>query len=162
MALTRARAKTHIYATDGMDVEPGHDRLDDLAERLDRSEPEVPSIDTPLAHEAAITAAMDTERLGGHTAELTLERAGDTRPDTRPGIETAAPHEAERGDSLDQAPGRIARRWPRIGERDAPALTSRKNQRWTAQRALRCRCCAEMRECRRHFQGDEFGSRPGS
>jgi energy-coupling factor transporter ATP-binding protein EcfA2 len=52
VALTRARASTHLYAT----PQPGRDVKRDtvvtlLAERMGRTEPEIPSIAVPLAHE---------------------------------------------------------------------------------------------------------------
>jgi hypothetical protein len=58
VALTRARERTHIYASeqqlDGDDT-PDHPAA--LAAHMSRTEPEIPSINIPLAHEAAITAA---------------------------------------------------------------------------------------------------------
>ncbi|MDQ2759031.1 MAG: hypothetical protein M3Y17_00985 [Actinomycetota bacterium] len=60
VALTRARERTHLYASaERLDVEDEHgggreDRLARLAERLARSEPEVPSIAIALAHEQVV------------------------------------------------------------------------------------------------------------
>jgi ATP-dependent exoDNAse (exonuclease V) alpha subunit len=56
VGLTRARARTDVYAVEAADVAPARDRLGDLAERMSRTEPDMPSIRTALAHEAAITA----------------------------------------------------------------------------------------------------------
>jgi hypothetical protein len=60
--LTRAREQTHIYAADAARMSPDADRLERLAERVSQSEPEVPSINTPLSHEAAITKTFDLTR----------------------------------------------------------------------------------------------------
>jgi conjugative relaxase-like TrwC/TraI family protein len=63
VALTRAREQTHIYAShDAIEPEDGHDHLAALAESMNRSEEELPSIDTPLAHEAAIEEQQQLER----------------------------------------------------------------------------------------------------
>jgi len=55
VALTRARERTHLYASaerlDSVEVDGGDKRLAGLAERLGRSEPEVPSIAVPVADE---------------------------------------------------------------------------------------------------------------
>ncbi len=47
VGLTRARARTDIYAATAPDPEPEHDRLQDLAEHMSRTEPDLPSIRTP-------------------------------------------------------------------------------------------------------------------
>jgi len=59
VALTRARDQTHIYAADAPDRSDGADRLQDLADRISRTEPELPSIHTPLAHETTILATQE-------------------------------------------------------------------------------------------------------
>jgi conjugative relaxase-like TrwC/TraI family protein len=61
VALTRARAQTRIYAgRDCLDeLEPDADRqaaIGMVAERMGRSEPEIPSIAIPLAHEQRVEA----------------------------------------------------------------------------------------------------------
>ena len=54
VALTRARERSHIHAgLDQLDAE-NEDPLLTLAETIARSEPEIPSIQTPLAHETMI------------------------------------------------------------------------------------------------------------
>ncbi len=62
VALTRARERTDIHAASAASEngEPG-DRLPALAERIGRTEPELPSIRVPLAHEHAITNHPDIE-----------------------------------------------------------------------------------------------------
>ncbi len=81
VALTRARDQTHIYAAEAPEPAPDHDRLQDLAERVSRTEPDLPSIHTPLAHESTILETMDRSRSD--------ERSGRSEPDI------AADHEAE-------------------------------------------------------------------
>ena len=59
VALTRARQRTHLYTSSTQ--LPDHDDgpIPALAEHLSRSEPDVPSIHIPLAHEADITHRPD-------------------------------------------------------------------------------------------------------
>ena len=96
VALTRARERTSMYAADTANLEGG-DRLQELAGRVRRTEPEVPSIHTPLAYETEILSNVELAEIDG--------------PDGRP------EPTAERDDAkisgttevLDQAP---ARKWP--------------------------------------------------
>ncbi len=63
MAITRAREQTTIYAADQPDeTSTAQDQLSALAQRMSRTEPDVPSIHTPLAHEQTITTAADHAR----------------------------------------------------------------------------------------------------
>jgi hypothetical protein len=56
VAITRAREQTDIYAGIGpAERSVDSDRLQLLVDRMSRTEPEVPSIDVPLRHEATIT-----------------------------------------------------------------------------------------------------------
>ncbi|MHB8694309.1 MAG: ATP-dependent DNA helicase [Solirubrobacteraceae bacterium] len=59
VALTRARHQTHLYANEPGTQDPDIDRMRVLAERIGRTEPDLPSIHTPIAHERAITASPD-------------------------------------------------------------------------------------------------------
>ncbi len=60
VALTRAREETHIYATDRPSEQPdGADRLQQLADRMGRTEPDLPSIQVPIEHEISIAAQPD-------------------------------------------------------------------------------------------------------
>jgi conjugative relaxase-like TrwC/TraI family protein len=68
VALTRARDETHLYAAATTDRPPAIDRLQELADRISRTEPELPSIHAPLVHEKQITAA---------TAEAAVDRSPD-------------------------------------------------------------------------------------
>jgi conjugative relaxase-like TrwC/TraI family protein len=54
VALTRAREETHLYAE--VDSDRDGERLQALAERIGRSEPDVPSIAIPIEYEQTITA----------------------------------------------------------------------------------------------------------
>lgn len=71
VALTRAREQTRIYAsTQRLDIDPGPGVDDErglqvarLAEALGRTQPEVPSIALPLAHEQHVTAEQARETL---------------------------------------------------------------------------------------------------
>jgi ATP-dependent exoDNAse (exonuclease V) alpha subunit len=57
VALTRARQQTDIHASLGqLQLEDERDPLTALAERMSRSEPEIPSIHTPLAYERRISS----------------------------------------------------------------------------------------------------------
>lgn len=58
VALTRARHATHLYAGREQ-LDPDTDPVPQLAERLSRSEPELPSISLPLAHEHRIREEAD-------------------------------------------------------------------------------------------------------
>jgi conjugative relaxase-like TrwC/TraI family protein len=68
VALTRARDETHLYAADTTDRPPETDQLQELADRISRTEPELPSIHSPLVHEAQITAV---------TAQAAIDRDPD-------------------------------------------------------------------------------------
>ncbi|WP_249019620.1 hypothetical protein [Conexibacter sp. S30A1] len=65
VAITRARAQTHIYHAPDIDqTTPAVDPLARLAERVGQTEPEVPSINTPLAHETTVRAIAELEADG--------------------------------------------------------------------------------------------------
>jgi conjugative relaxase-like TrwC/TraI family protein len=76
VALTRARENTHIHASlEQLDLAVDDDRLAALAEHIGRSEPDLPSIRTPLAYE--------TEIENQHARELNsdpVEESIDLRP----------------------------------------------------------------------------------
>lgn len=73
VALTRAREQTHIYAQNAPEAES---QIESLAERTSRSEPDLPSIQWPLAHEIGleVASAKATSR-DEATAERTPEVA---------------------------------------------------------------------------------------
>jgi len=56
VALTRARDETHLYADESSDADRDGDGLQALAERISRTEPDLPSIAMPLEREQTITA----------------------------------------------------------------------------------------------------------
>jgi AAA domain/TrwC relaxase len=59
VALTRTRAETHLYTEGSVDSDRDGDRLQALAERISRSEPDLPSIDVPLEHAQQVVVARD-------------------------------------------------------------------------------------------------------
>jgi len=98
VGLTRARESTDIYAA-ALDVAPDLDRLQQLAEHMARSEPDLPSIRTPLAHETTLTRDMSTENpTASETRTLDHERPADSpSEDDRPRITAAATVDANGG-----------------------------------------------------------------
>ena len=85
VALTRARGHTHLYASsDQLELPPSRDHaIPVLAQRLGRSEPDLPSIRVPLAHEqhverehTQLTLPLDTDRddRGPSIEQLRAER----------------------------------------------------------------------------------------
>ncbi len=126
MALTRARHKTHIYAADTPDRSAEVDRLQDIADRINRTEPELPSIQTPLAHETAIHAALHTTTREARFDPPQHEPADiadvETRSPERVAEISATANSAldMRNDNTDdeEQPARI---WPRRPARDHDA-----------------------------------------
>ncbi|MGI8429303.1 MAG: hypothetical protein ACR2OB_08365, partial [Solirubrobacteraceae bacterium] len=57
VALTRAREQTHLYGERPVISDRDGHRLQALADRISRTEPDLPSIAIPLEHERTITAA---------------------------------------------------------------------------------------------------------
>lgn len=63
VALTRAREETHLYVEESVDSDRDGDRLQALAERISRTEADLPSIATSLEHEHEPTiTAMPARR----------------------------------------------------------------------------------------------------
>jgi len=107
VALTRARESTRLYASaerlDSIDEDGGgrEDRLGRLAERLGRSEPEVPSIAVALAHEQRVERELAEQ-------SASSPRRGDRRPGSDDDVSRRqAPDQRERREQqrarLDQA-----------------------------------------------------------
>jgi conjugative relaxase-like TrwC/TraI family protein len=72
VAITRAREHTHIYAEQPEQDGPGQiDRLQELADRVSRTEPEMPSISTPLAHEETLRASAEIDAARSLAASTT-------------------------------------------------------------------------------------------
>lgn len=62
VGLTRARERTDVYAAlDELELFEGQNELAAIAQQMSRSEPEMASIDTPLAHEAAVETEQQLE-----------------------------------------------------------------------------------------------------
>ncbi len=81
IGLTRARESTEIYAAERPDPTPEYDRLQDLAQHMSHTEPDLPSIRTPLSHDAAVATIARIETLPSethtHARELTLDSHAD-------------------------------------------------------------------------------------
>jgi conjugative relaxase-like TrwC/TraI family protein len=98
VALTRARDRTHIHASrEQLTTDTGQEPIALLAERMGRSEPEIPSIHTPLAPDTR-TARHDSDRdarehpgaqqsdINGNEARVARDRDDDLeRPRVRIG-----------------------------------------------------------------------------
>ena len=98
VALTRAREQTHIHAASAGEESADADRLQALSERMSRTEPDLPSIHTPLAHESAITTelartSIDTQHDDGFR-QMAADRTATSAPTPR---EPASPAPALRG-----------------------------------------------------------------
>jgi conjugative relaxase-like TrwC/TraI family protein len=79
VALTRARHQTHIHAADPTTGQEDTDRVQALAEHLSRTEPDLPSIDTPLEQERVVTDQPDgANHAPQHTTNAQrIEEAGE-------------------------------------------------------------------------------------
>jgi conjugative relaxase-like TrwC/TraI family protein len=107
VALTRARQQTRLYTGEALtDEPPQRDRLQTLAVRLSRTEPDLPSIRTPLAHEHTITAQPDPPQA--------VRMTDDHDPDIPGPAPTASPTGDQRASELDLPPRKIR------GARDEP------------------------------------------
>ncbi|MGH2882877.1 MAG: AAA family ATPase, partial [Solirubrobacteraceae bacterium] len=62
VALTRAREDTHVYAEASADSERDGDRLQALAERTSRTDPDLPSIATPLEQARTVVAGPNSRQ----------------------------------------------------------------------------------------------------
>ncbi len=73
VALTRAREETHIYAGTGAPDQLDYaDRLEAVAERMSRTEPDLPSIRVPLARDPAVVAQHDRPAVPPRSVEEEL------------------------------------------------------------------------------------------
>jgi conjugative relaxase-like TrwC/TraI family protein len=102
VALTRARDETHLYAEESVKSDQDGDRLQALAERISRTEPDLPSIAIPLEHERTITATpADGEPSIGHS-DLVAQKPDHERPRPLPRTlanEETAPNREDEGDN---------------------------------------------------------------
>jgi thymidylate kinase len=83
VAITRAREQTDIYDATPENMSPEADRLAQLADRVSRTEPEIPSISTPLAHETRTPETTDTAQrpITGPSLEAALADQGEVEPE---------------------------------------------------------------------------------
>jgi energy-coupling factor transporter ATP-binding protein EcfA2 len=99
VALTRAREQTDIHATrPEHDPDDRQDPLVQLAERMSQTEPDTPSINTPLAHEQHLARHPDTT--------IDAETPLPTSPLRSPGFEPQPEHERSAPARRDQPLGR--------------------------------------------------------
>ena len=75
VAITRARDQTHIYTPQPDTPSPDSDRLTVLAAQLSRTEPDLPSIDTPLAHELTMSRSPDANDPNSENPQATHPRS---------------------------------------------------------------------------------------
>ena len=117
VAITRAREQTHLYTQLPAGDAQSTDRVLVLADLVSRSEPEVPSIRIPLAHEHTITQHAELETATAHEPETRVIRAitaepdleADRQPGQQAGPRATAAREQTGRDEPTQPP---ARRWP--------------------------------------------------
>ncbi len=113
VAITRARQQTNIYNAP-TDSSPDADWLGLLAEQVSQTEPQMPSISTPLAHEATVATGAELEATAGQIAPTSRERlepkttvpertTGPASQD-RPAIDQIEPSTPARN-GRDQSPG---------------------------------------------------------
>lgn len=75
-SMTSSPRSQRDAAIDDEDLENNQDQLASLSQRMSRTEPEVPSIDIALAHEAVLQTEYDLQRNDGrehNAAELDAE-----------------------------------------------------------------------------------------
>jgi conjugative relaxase-like TrwC/TraI family protein len=84
VGLTRAREATDIYVAASLDGTRDDDRFHALAEHISRTEPDVPSISTPLRHESSIAAEADMSISGERCGHARSDVFADREPETLP------------------------------------------------------------------------------
>ena len=82
VALTRAREETHLYANESVDSDRDGDRLQELADQISRTEPDLPSIAIPLEHEPSITATPVRRDPGPDLSRLISQPPDHDHPGT--------------------------------------------------------------------------------
>ena len=83
VSITRARDHTHLYAPAPDEHPSDSDRLPALADHLARTDPDLPSISAPLAHETTITTTPDDYHHQPLTPTLAEQQ---TAPDATPSV----------------------------------------------------------------------------
>jgi conjugative relaxase-like TrwC/TraI family protein len=106
VGLTRAREVTDIYIAASLDRNPDGDRLQALAEHMTRTEPDLPSIRTPLRHEFAVAAEAETSVSGDRRGQARSDVVADREPEklrrtSNQTGELAYPHSSTDGFSED-------------------------------------------------------------
>jgi conjugative relaxase-like TrwC/TraI family protein len=83
VALTRAREETHLYSGASVDSDQDGDRLQAIAERISRTEPDVPSIAVPLEHEPTTTSTPGRREPVVEPERPILQPPDDGHPEDR-------------------------------------------------------------------------------
>jgi conjugative relaxase-like TrwC/TraI family protein len=102
VALTRARRQTHLYAaTEHLD--PEHPAIPQLADRVSATDPDLPSIALPLAHERVIQDDVQRASQGTTSRDERDSRHAEAPPSTADrglsdGVSATAPARRERSD----------------------------------------------------------------
>jgi len=101
VALTRAREETHLYAEEPINSDRDGDRLQPLADRISRTEPDLPSIAIPLQHKPSITATPARRESIIDPSRPISQAPDDDHPGARDGASTngAAFEEANERDT---------------------------------------------------------------
>ncbi len=148
VALTRAREETHIYTDSHPTDQPDDvDRLQRPAERMSRTEPDLPSIHVPLAHETAI--ATQPDHLGRQPESIQEECTPPSRlqePDPI-GAGRPTPREPQTAEiKADRCrPAEHDLITPRSAELRADRQPKRSTGRQPSPRTFRTRGCADGR-----------------
>ena len=117
VALTRAREETHLYAEESVDSARDGDRLQALAERISRTEPDLPSIAIPIEHEPTITSTPALREPVVEPKRPILQPPDNDRPEDRKRTST------NEETAMDGVNDRVARH--ATGERDAAVARER-------------------------------------
>jgi conjugative relaxase-like TrwC/TraI family protein len=143
VALTRARERTHIHAARPGDEPSDGDRFKALSDRMSRTEPDLPSIDTPLAHESTITTEIARTSIdaqyNGPAAPLTAQPSATSALTSRE-LATSVPdaNEADVPESADPRnrdptqprPESSPDLEPAANRRDAETLEQQRGRAW--------------------------------
>jgi conjugative relaxase-like TrwC/TraI family protein len=121
VAITRARQQTQIYATE-IAAKEDLDRLQELAERVSRTELEVPSISTPLVHESEILASVEQSGIDEQTARPRPRNTNRREADSRASSEASLTRRQESSANAEVAVELLGAVPRRMVERDQATI----------------------------------------
>jgi hypothetical protein len=126
VAITRAREQTHIYAREPDNSQPDPDGLHELAERLSRTEPDLPSIRVPLSQERIGPEAVERARdcRSRPTPRVACDRAAEWQADVQESREDRAVELSEEPQQHQMRDERLEL-WKRERDRSATAEGTR-------------------------------------